>query len=1033
MSLTVKTAFAPWLDWRRRRFWLIVALLAYTLIGFFAVPWVARAQIEERLQAELSLPVELAELRFNPWSLRAEAKGFAIRETDDTRIVSFDRLVVNLQVSSLFRWALVLREVTLEQPFGRLTRQPDGTLNIAPLVDAVTGGEAAPADPDDGGNLRLLIGELNIVDGRIDTRDETLATPFTATFGPIDINVNDLTTLPDRAGRQRVSVETQRGTRLEWSGTLELDPLISAGSVTGSGPYTPLLYQYFQDQLNFELTEGTVDLGFDYRLELDPAIGLSVELSNANTTLRGTTMQINEFVGDASRFVTLPVVNMVNGKAAWPERTMHIDALEITDADVVLWRNANGVLNFEGLLATDAPVADPAVVDANVAGDVSNNLSQGADADATAASLSATTIVETSGSPPDPVADQSAGGPTENAETWGLALDALRVDNLTLTFSDRTLPGDNAVVARNVNLGVQDISNRPGQVIPIELSFALDGGGDVKLNGQASVLPEPALRARLDVTALSLAVAQPWLAAAVPLEVDAGQLDLALELSSDENETFAADGSLTVRELGVSDTLHEERLIGWQSMAIDQLAFSAGRRRLTLSQVTFDAPYARVRIEADETTNFESLLADDSDPDVRAAEAAPPGEPLEITVGKVTVADGSVDFTDLALPLPFAAKVAELEGEVTTLSTVSAEPTRIGLEGRVGEYGLTEIDGRVLAGDPTALTDIDVRFRNIEMTSLSPYTAKFAGRAIDAGRIDLDLGYAIEQKRLNGENSIVMRELQLGDKVDSPDATDLPLGLAVALLTGPDGTIDLDLPVSGNVDDPEFSVGSVVMKAFGNLIGKLVTSPFRLLGSLVGVESDDFGTVEFRAGEAELTPPEQEKLARLAEAMAMRPALGLVIGGVTAPDEDADALKRTRVEAAIDAQVLAAGGTDDDEPELLPKRRRKAVEALVGSAAPGVELAAERAAHQRPADSTKPEGRQVLDEPAYVAALEARLIEAESITTADLDDLATARAQAVSLALGTGVELEAERVTLVAPATTEANESGWIPMALDVK
>ena len=916
----------------------------------------------------------------------------------------------------------MLREVTLEQPFGRLTRQPDGTLNVAPLIDAFTGGDAAsPAAADDGGSLRLLIGELNIVDGQIDTRDETLATPFTATVGPININVNDLTTLPDRAGRQRVSVETAQGTRLDWSGTIELEPLISEGSVTGSGPYLPLLYQYFQDRLNFELTEGAVELAFDYRLRLGPATGLSAELSNANTTLRGATIQINEPGGDATRFVTLPLVSMVNGAAAWPEQTLRIDALEIEDADVAIWRDTDGGLNLQRLLVTEASAAESGAVESAAPDDVE----PGVEADATTDISGATST--------DRSADNSADTQTVDEAAWDLSLDALRVDNLTLTFSDRSLADDNAIVARNVTLGVQNLSNRPGQALPFELAFALDGGGDVKLAGEASVLPALAFQARLDVTALSLAIAQPWLAAAVPVVIDSGELEFGLELSSNDEDMLTADGSVVVRKLAVRDTLHEEQLLGWQSMAIDRVAFSAGGRRLALSQVAFDAPYARVRIEADEKTNFESLLAGDGAQDAPAAAAPPPGEPLEITVGKITVADGSVDFTDLALPLPFAAKVAELEGEVTTLSTVSAEPTRIGLAGRVGEYGLAEVDGRVLTADPTALMDVDVRFRNIAMPKLSPYTVKFAGRAIDAGRIDLDLGYTIEQGRLNGENSIVIRELKLGDKVDSKDAADLPLGLAVALLTGPDGTIDLDLPIAGDVDDPEFSVSNVVMKTFGKLIAKLVTSPFRLLGSLVGVESEDFGTVEFRAGEAELTPPEQEKLARLAEALTMRPALGLVVGGVIAPQADTAALQRARVEATINAQVQSVGATDADEPELLTKRRRKAVEALLATAAPDVDLAAERAAHQRPEDATKPEGRQVLDEPAYVAALEARLIEAEAITSADLDDLATARAQAVSLALGTGVELDAARVTLAVPSITEANDSGWVPMTLDVK
>jgi len=1007
MRLTDIFTLAPWIDWRRRRFWAVIVLIVYTLAGFFLLPWVAREQIVEQGSDMLSLPVKLNELTFNPWTLRAEATGFSIGETDGTRIVGFERLVVDLQISSLFRFALTFREVTLERPYGRLTRQPDGSLNVDPLIAAATG-EPAPSESDaqPGAPLRVLIGALSIVDGRIETRDETLPTPFTAVVGPIDINVNNLTTLPDREGLQRVSVATESGTQLEWSGSLELNPLVSEGSVTGSGPYLPLIYQYFQDQLNFELTEGAVELDFDYRLALDPASGLAIELSAINTTLRGATAQINEAGGGASRFVSLPIVRMVNGALAWPAQTVQIDAFEIDNAEVALWSYGDGALNLERLLVdTPAPVAIESAESPVTAQDVSS-------------------------APVQP--------------SWDVVLSAFRINNLTLTYTDRALPDDNGVVVRNLMLGVQNISNRPEQTLPLELQFNLDGGGDVNLLGQAQVLPTVAFEAQVDVAGLALGVAQPWLAAAVPLEVDSGQLELSINLRGDAQESLAAGGAITLRDLAISDTLKDEQLIGWQRMAIDQFAFSASEQSLNISQIAIDAPFATVRIEADNTSNFESLLSadanagDDAAPEQESRkpgktdESATVSDPIAVTIGEIVVADGSVDFTDLALPLPFVAIIADLGGEITTLSTASSEPTRIGLAGKVGEYGLAEIKGQLLAADPAALTDIDVRFRNIEMPTLSPYTAKFAGRVIDSGRIDLELGYTVEQNRLQGDNSVVIRELQLGETVDSPDAANLPLGLAVALLTGPDGTITVDLPVSGNVDDPEFSVGGVVMRAFATLVTKLATSPFRLLGNLVGIESEDFGQVEFRPGESELTPPEQEKLARLAEALALRPSLGISISGVSAPEADTLELKRARVELAIDAQVSAAGGADADQTELLTKRRRKAVEALVKTAVPGIDFAAERAANQRPANADKPEGRTVLDEPAYVAALEARLVAAEPIAAGDLDGLATARALAVSLALGSGTETAASRITLTEPTTVEVDESGWILMELDV-
>ena len=158
---------------------------------------------------------------------------------------------------------------------------------------------------------------------------------------------------------------------------------------------------------------------------------------------------------------------------------------------------------------------------------------------------------------------------------------------------------------------------------------------------------------------------------------------------------------------------------------------------------------------------------------------------------------------------------------------------------RLGEYGLAEVSGSLAPSDLAANTDIRVQFRNVEMPWLSPYTVKFAGRKIDDGRMGLDLRYVVKDSRLQGENGVVIKRLKLGDKVDHPGAVDLPLGLAVGLLKKPDGTIDIDMPVSGNLDDPKFTLGAVVFKAFVSLITKVATSPFKLLGSLVGVEADE--------------------------------------------------------------------------------------------------------------------------------------------------------------------------------------------------
>ena len=415
-------------------------------------------------------------------------------------------------------------------------------------------------------------------------------------------------------------------------------------------------------------------------------------------------------------------------------------------------------------------------------------------------------------------------------------------------------------------------------------------------------------------------------------------------------------------------------------------------------------------------------------PDAAAAADEPP---FSLVIGGTTVADGALDFSDLSLPLPFATKVRGLEGFVTTVDTGSAEPARLKLEGQVADYGLARIEGTMTPMDPIQHTNVSMEFRNLLMTDLSPYSAAFAGREIAAGKLDLDLVYRIDAGQLNGANDIVMSDLVLGDKVDSPDAASLPLGLAVALLKDADGVIDLDLPVEGDVNDPEFRIGGVIWKAFTSLITKVVSAPFRLLGNLIGVESEDLGQFRFLAGRSDLTPPEREKVVQLREALQQRPDLSIAVAGAFDPAIDVPALQYNRLRAAVFERIGEEDALPDGEFRMLNEEIRATLEAIFTERFPEVPLDDVKSAHRaQPADDPKAE--PVLDQLAYAGDLRDRLLAAEQITPQDLEALANARAETVRTAFLENSEFDAGRVVLEAPAAAESEDGEWVVMELGV-
>ncbi|MEQ9562990.1 MAG: DUF748 domain-containing protein, partial [Woeseiaceae bacterium] len=386
----------------------------------------------------------------------------------------------------------------------------------------------------------------------------------------------------------------------------------------------------------------------------------------------------------------------------------------------------------------------------------------------------------------------------------------------------------------------------------------------------------------------------------------------------------------------ITETDEGSRLGSWSRFHLEKIAFSATGQTLEISEVRLDQPYGDIRIAQDGSVNLGRVAKDDidaqeSEPEAAATEQQPTTAAEEkksafsATIGRVVIVNASADFEDQSLPLPFVAQIAELNGDVTTIATKSRDPSTVALEGKVDEFGFVSVTGALTPLDPKLNTDLKVAFQNVEMPKFSAYTVPFAGREIASGKLDLELGYQVKASELVGENKLILRDFELGEKVEHPGAMSLPLGLAVALLKDAEGKIDVDLPVRGNVDDPEFRYGGVVLKALANLIVKIVASPFALLGKLVGVEANELEYINFLRGRADLTPPEQERIVKLAEALSLRPELVLEVSGVVDREADGIALRTAKLQQIVDARL---GELPQDDATMYAEQQRKILESL---------------------------------------------------------------------------------------------------------
>jgi hypothetical protein len=325
--------------------------------------------------------------------------------------------------------------------------------------------------------------------------------------------------------------------------------------------------------------------------------------------------------------------------------------------------------------------------------------------------------------------------------------------------------------------------------------------------------------------------------------------------------------------------------------------------KVTIAEIVLTRPYMRFIIGPDRSTNVQQVLTG-PEPGTQAAEpsksqpapAKPVSQqPVPVRIGLIRLIDGSTHFADFSLKPVIDTGIFGLNGTIKGLSSNELSKADVSIEGKVDKYAPVAIKGTInpLTGD--AFTDIGVSFKNVELTTVSPYAAKFAGYPISKGKITLDLRYKLNKKLLEAENNVVIEQLTLGDKIEGPDATSLPVKLAIALLKDRKGVIDIDLPVRGDLNDPDFKYGRVLLGVLMNLLTKAVTSPFNLVAGLVGGSAEELSVVEFPAGTRGLATAEESKLKTLAKALDERPGLRLDVTGAADPEADRVALAELRL------------------------------------------------------------------------------------------------------------------------------------------
>lgn len=879
------------------------------------------------------------------------------------------------------------------------TRRKDGSISLLDLVPRLEPGAPAAGAPP----FAFTVEAFALARGRFHLRDETTSPPFGVLFDQVTADVRDLSNAKGSKATVRVSYVTDAEGSFSYDGTVGIAPVSLEGRFALGAWRLAALYPYYTQALNVEVVDGKADAEGQVFVSVPAGGGEPlIKVAGANVALKSIKLR---YPGEKRLFADVPVATVTDVSADVGRRSLEIARIAAQDGSVRIRRLPDGDIQLTRIVKVSADLG-------------------------------------------------AAGKPPEADATWTYAAKVMEVQNFTGEYDDETVKPKARAELRRIAARLENISNAKGARFGVQARGVLNRTGSFVVAGSAGVNPVGG-RLRVDAKGLGLPLVQPFIDEHVNLALTSGNLaargDLSFELPAAGAPRVLWNGDVNVTDFASIDKPTSSDLLKWRSLYLTRVRFQLEPLQASVDEIALSDFFSRLILNADGTFNVQNLLAQpvgagaegavradgtragpvaskpappqgeqssvaaeateagrigaDPEPVGRTRTATVPetgrGLPANVRVGRITLQGGNVNFSDFFIKPNYSANLTGIGGSVTEMTP--QQPGNVELRGKVDNTAPVEIAGRVnpLAAD--LFLDIKASARDIELPPLSPYAIKYAGYGIEKGKLSMTVKYLIENRKLAAENNVYLDQLTFGEKVESPTATKLPVLLAVSLLKDRNGVIDVNLPISGSLDDPQFSVGGIIVQVIVNLLTKIVTAPFAALASAFGGK-EELSFVEYAPGSAQPDGDARKRLDTLAKALNDRPQLKLEVAGRADPATDRDGLKRAYVDARVKAQKMKRLAGEGKAPASVD-------EVTVGKEEYPALL---KAAY---GEETFPKPRNVIgfakDLP--VPEMENLMLTHAQVGDEELRQLANRRAQAAKDYLVQTGKVPAERVFLVAP------------------
>ena len=897
---------------------LVIFILIFWLFGYFWLPGYAKDSLEAKLSGLMNRPVSIQSIDIQPLSLEIIARGLRVEkkienEGADNTLFSVDKLYINASTASIAHLSPIVSSVKIKKPILYIVRESKNKFNISDLIEKFSGKISNDSPMLSVSNIVVEDGHFEFIDYFKNSHQKiseiNFGIPFISNFE------NDLKTWIEPYFNAKINGSSfvLSGRVRPFSGKQEvtLDLKLNNIDLMQMKEYSPvpiginLLSGYFDSNLQLIYTQesdkktkmvlsGNTSLRefkFENKATKEPyninfeqldVMLIDIDLSGQKSAelvmeLAGASLM---HPGKEEPVLSLPKLVINNIYIDSLQKNIVLGMVKLDQFKASIRRKEDGQINLIQNF-TPYPVEkkmgrEKVEKEKEVGPEVYEVVPEGA------------------------------------SKLWATKIESLKIVDAVLNFEDLTLTKTAPVVVSPFNLNINNIDLSGVDPLNIALQAKINKYGNIETNGSLAWSPL-AFNFAIDAKDIDLVSLQGWAGDHLNALLTRGKASFEGEVKADGDPLkITVSGKSQLSNFNFFDKGNEADILRWKKFDISGIKFESEPFRTDITSIVISDFFVNVRLSPNGEINLKDIFRKEDGAEEKITYAISATETsdrlglkidkaLPVHIGKVTFKGGNIDFNDQFIKPNYRANLADITGQISSLAPNN--PGKLRVNGLVDKSAPLEITGELDPFGGDLFLDISAKITGIDLPIFSPYSGKYLGHVIEKGKLSADISYDINEGELKAENHIFLDQFTLGKKIESQDALDIPLTLAIALLKNQRGEIDLNLPINGSFNDPEFNLGGVIADTFVNLLTKAATSPFALLSSLAG-DGEELSEINFLPGYGRVEPEVERRLQILSKALADRPGLKLEITGYADLENDLNGLKREILDRKIRAQKL---------------------------------------------------------------------------------------------------------------------------------